>query len=431
LAQRDRNAAFFADPEGARLLLCSEIGSEGRNFQFAHHLLLWDLPLDPDLTEQRIGRLDRIGQTADIGVHACAVVGSAQSVLLRWYNEGLDGLRFSPPDGRELLRRFGPDLVKLGRAVAEGNSGAQALDALLELSRSVHAELAEKIHQGRDRLLEVAAERSRAGVELIHSLSKSDEEVLDDELVVRLMEHYGVDAEEIRPRTYRFDPEYISDPAFTGLGDQPQTVTFDRAVALTRDDVALLRFDHPLVLGAMELLIGGETGNCAFLVDGDLPPQLVLLECVYVAECVADRKLDAERYLAPQPIRLVVDTRLQIREIPINERASRRGDELAVSLAPLKRILLQLVPPMVKAAEAEADKQAKVLGELANERAQAQLGGEIERLEALRHINPNVRPAEIDALRAMAVALDEALPRTRVRLDSLRLVVPPAFMKLR
>ena len=34
LVQRDRNAAWFADDDGARLLVCSEIGSEGRNFQF-------------------------------------------------------------------------------------------------------------------------------------------------------------------------------------------------------------------------------------------------------------------------------------------------------------------------------------------------------------------------------------------------------------
>ena len=38
LVQRDRNAAWFAEPDGAMLLVCSEIGSEGRNFQFVHHL---------------------------------------------------------------------------------------------------------------------------------------------------------------------------------------------------------------------------------------------------------------------------------------------------------------------------------------------------------------------------------------------------------
>ncbi len=63
IIERDRAAAYFADEiNGAQTLVCSEIGSEGRNFQFAHHLILFDLPLNPDLLEQRIGRLDRIGQ---------------------------------------------------------------------------------------------------------------------------------------------------------------------------------------------------------------------------------------------------------------------------------------------------------------------------------------------------------------------------------
>ena len=78
LVQRDRSAAWFADPDGARLLICSEIGSEGRNFQFAHHLVLFDLPLDPALLEQRLGRLDRIGQTQTIHVHVPYVVQSHQ-----------------------------------------------------------------------------------------------------------------------------------------------------------------------------------------------------------------------------------------------------------------------------------------------------------------------------------------------------------------
>lgn len=72
LLQRDRSAAYFSEEEGARLLVCSEIGSEGRNFQFAHHLVLFDLPDDPELLEQRIGRLDRIGQEQTIN-YSCAL----------------------------------------------------------------------------------------------------------------------------------------------------------------------------------------------------------------------------------------------------------------------------------------------------------------------------------------------------------------------
>ena len=91
LLQRDRNAAFFAEEEGARILICSEIGSEGRNFQFAHHLVLFDLPTDPELLEQRIGRLDRIGQTAT-DPHPCALpaAGRRPRCWRAWYHEGLE-----------------------------------------------------------------------------------------------------------------------------------------------------------------------------------------------------------------------------------------------------------------------------------------------------------------------------------------------------
>ncbi|HKP96864.1 MAG TPA: RNA polymerase-associated protein RapA, partial [Fibrobacteria bacterium] len=99
MATRDKNAAYFAQTsdggtqEGARMLICSEIGSEGRNFQFAHHLVLFDLPLDPSVLEQRIGRLDRIGQRHDIHIHVPFVKGTAHEVLYRWYQEGMDAFR--------------------------------------------------------------------------------------------------------------------------------------------------------------------------------------------------------------------------------------------------------------------------------------------------------------------------------------------------
>ncbi|MFU7526881.1 helicase-related protein, partial [Pseudomonas paraeruginosa] len=68
---------------------CSEIGSEGRNFQFAHHLVLIDLPAHPDLLEQRIGRLVRIGQQHTIQLHVPHLVNSAQHRLFQWYHQAL------------------------------------------------------------------------------------------------------------------------------------------------------------------------------------------------------------------------------------------------------------------------------------------------------------------------------------------------------
>ncbi|MDN3684215.1 helicase-related protein [Vibrio sinaloensis] len=82
ILERDKAAAYFAQEEGgAQVLICSEIGSEGRNFQFANQLVMFDLPFNPDLLEQRIGRLDRIGQHRDIDVHVPYLQGTSQAIF--------------------------------------------------------------------------------------------------------------------------------------------------------------------------------------------------------------------------------------------------------------------------------------------------------------------------------------------------------------
>src|SRR5690606_35217226 len=132
LVQRDRQAAWFAEPDGAQVLLCSEIGSEGRNFQFAHHLVLFDLPLNPGLIEQRIGRLDRIGQTETIRIHVPLVAGSADAWIAEWYHRGLDAFQ-TPLHGGEVFReRFRDRLLTLATAAASGRTDEKAFGELLK-----------------------------------------------------------------------------------------------------------------------------------------------------------------------------------------------------------------------------------------------------------------------------------------------------------
>ncbi|SUI39253.1 RNA polymerase-associated protein rapA [Serratia marcescens] len=104
IIERDRAAAYFAsEEEGAQVLLCSEIGSEGRNFQFASQLVMFDLPFNPDLLEQRIGRLDRIGQNARYPDHGALTWSTPhRPVLGRWFHEGLDAFEHTCPTGRTI-----------------------------------------------------------------------------------------------------------------------------------------------------------------------------------------------------------------------------------------------------------------------------------------------------------------------------------------
>src|SRR5207253_4355402 len=131
-------------------LICSEIGSEGRNFQFAHDLVLFDLPLDPELLEQRIGRLDRIGQSSDIQIHVPYITGAPQELLVRWYHEGLSAFEHHLPAGSALFERFEAEL----RKIAE-DADAVAFGRLLDETKAAREEISSKLQAGRDRLLEL------------------------------------------------------------------------------------------------------------------------------------------------------------------------------------------------------------------------------------------------------------------------------------
>lgn len=433
LMQRDRNAAFFAQPDGARLLLCSEIGSEGRNFQFAHRLVLWDLPLDPDLLEQRIGRLDRIGQKHDIAIHVLAVADSAQHVLARWYDEGVDAFRTSPADGRELLRRFGETLAQLAEEHARGtDSRDQELDALLAETRAAHEQMAELVHAGRDHLLELAASRDLHAEALGQAFRREDDDPARDAFVQRLLEGFGIHAEELGGQVLLLDPQYLSTDALPGFAEGPQSATFSRDVALAREDLPLLRLDHPLVAGALDLALSGEHGNAAFMVDDVLPPRSALLQAVYLLECVADRALDAERFLPTQPIVVTVDTRLAERaDFRPSEAALRKAADRNIEVPRYRKFLAKLVPPMLERAEAVAALRAQsAIGE-ATVLATETLDAELSRLRALHAVNPSISETEIIAVADERAALLAALPQSRLRLDAVRFVVSADFLALR
>ena len=67
--QRQKDEAVRRFRESSQIMVATEAGGEGRNFQFAHIMFNYDLPWNPMKVEQRIGRLDRIGQKEDVVIY--------------------------------------------------------------------------------------------------------------------------------------------------------------------------------------------------------------------------------------------------------------------------------------------------------------------------------------------------------------------------
>ncbi|MDB6067215.1 MAG: SNF2-related protein [Pedosphaera sp.] len=425
LVQRDRNAAWFAEADGARILLCSEIGSEGRNFQFAHHLVLFDLPLDPELLEQRIGRLDRIGQTSEIQVHVPFISGSSQEVLALWHGAGLNSFEKNLHGGRELLERFGNRVKDLAQDFHEtAETSRTDLDRLIAETQAARKDLAARLEQGRDRLLELNSFRPDVAGGLVRDIQARDADQSLDEFMILVFDHYSIPVEELSYRTYRLGSAGVFADSFPGLPTEGLTVTCDRKRALAREDIQFLSWDHPLVTGALDLLLGSEQGNSSFALWPDARTAGLYLEVIYVLECIAPPPLHVDRFLPPTPLRVLVDHRGEDVGNAITPelltRHLKKGD--AYHLLDQPKFREDLFPSLMKKAQDLASRQIKGIVARARDEMTAQLGREIARLKELQKVNRSVRDEEIDLLIGQQQALHQHLLGARVRLDAIRLI---------
>lgn len=81
--EKDEAVERFRTNEGLSILLSTEIGGEGRNFQFSRVLINYDLPWNPMKLEQRIGRLDRIGQSSkEIYIYNFFLEGTVETDIM-------------------------------------------------------------------------------------------------------------------------------------------------------------------------------------------------------------------------------------------------------------------------------------------------------------------------------------------------------------
>jgi SNF2 family DNA or RNA helicase len=85
-----KDAAIDRFRERVHVLLCSESGGEGRNVQFCNTLINFDLPWNPMLVEQRIGRIHRIGQHREVFIFNLVVRGTIEEQILRILDEKIN-----------------------------------------------------------------------------------------------------------------------------------------------------------------------------------------------------------------------------------------------------------------------------------------------------------------------------------------------------
>jgi ATP-dependent helicase HepA len=423
IVERDRAAAYFADEiNGAQTLVCSEIGSEGRNFQFAHHLILFDLPLNPDLLEQRIGRLDRIGQREEVQIHVPYLEHTAQHTLLDWYDRGINLFTDSCSAGYMIFEHFRDRL--LPQLTQRNNDFEQLLADTVAFTAQTRRELRE----GRDRLLERNSCKPEVAAALIGEIRALEESDVLENYIESLCETFGVDQEFHSDKTLILRPsEHMLTGHFPYLREEGTTITFDRSKALAREDMEFASWEHPMIREAMDMVCSTELGNATLgtIRLKGVAAGTMLLEALYTINCVAPRALQVDRFLPLSPMRLLVDARgKDLAELLPHHRLNDliQPVKKATALAIIKQVHTEVEAKMALAT-GKAEQRLQAILEQAEQTMRRDLGAELARLQALREVNPAIRQEELDFLQQRIAESAVHIRHANLQLQALRLVI--------
>jgi len=427
IVERDRAAAYFADPEDdCRLLLCSEIGSEGRNFQFLHHLVTFELPLTPDLLEQRIGRLDRIGQTEDIQIHVPFAAGSFDELLTRWYHEGLNAFESIGKAGQTITRKLAPQLHAAAMHVEQSDEPYPGLDQLVDDTKALALEVNQALENGRDRLLELNSNRpDRIQVEM-DALARAKRDYRLQDFMAAVFDRFGVNVDEQSDSWILHPSDNMHVESFPYLPASGLTITFERDIALTREDFTFVTWDHPMVHAAMDMILNEGYGqaDCRVVSLDVIPKGLAFVEAIFTMGCTADHRLNIDRYIQAslQTYYVGIDKKdyTEIIEQVDLDSASQRYDRNKLKGVVQKH--RDLIDSVIDRTTEIAEQQIPSFVSDARELIESEFSEERERLVSLQSVNPTVRDEEITQMDERRDALLAALDSAQARPVSVRVL---------
>lgn len=424
LMAQDRQAAYFADPEGANILLCTEIGSEGRNFEFSDQLILFDLPQNPDLLEQRIGRLDRIGQKNDIHIHIPFLKNSWEEILFKWYQDGVHSFEKTSQSGMKLYSEFEERLNHSFENVKDSLESDKLEQIILETQKRNEI-IIKELDKGQDQLIELNSFNKNIAKSIKERILEIDESKVLKNYLEKVFSHFGVDVEDLNDTDQFIKPnENMFIPHFPGLTQEGLSFTYSRYKALQREDLHFMSWDHPLVIGIMDLIKGESFGNLTVTTRIKNSKPKIFLEFFYLLEAIAPAALEVSTFLPPKMIRVLLN--------PDGESFTQKWDKekldsvltdadksivLAVSKFP-KSKLKGLIKKGLDEAKISQDELIKD----AIDKASIHFNKEINRLVELQKVNKLIKDIEVDRLKERKNLVIEFIKDSVLGHDSFRFI---------
>lgn len=417
LVERDRAAAYFADKEeGAPMLLCSEIGSEGRNFQFCNHLICWDLPDHPDVLEQRIGRLDRIGQQQTINIHVCLSHQDAEH-RLHWYHQILNCIEKTNPAAGVVHDEWYEQYCNNPEVV--GEQVQEKINTLLE-----------QLQNGRDRLLEMNSCRQPQAAQLVDKVVAFEHEHNPKDLLMSATDLLNIHMEPLDSTRFSVIPsDQMLVPLVPGIPNDGCEVTFDRSTATAREDVQFVTWDHPLMQGLTELITTSELGvaTVALLPNKALPPGTLFFEAIFTLTVKDTQAKAANAFLTESLLRVVVakNNPKNLHTVLPQESLAKVIENAAKNIrkAVVKDYQQEIHALSESALEIAQVEQKKVIQQSLDD-LQQRSQFENARLQQLQQRNPLITESDVVAQKEKFVAIEQAISQhCKLEMQAVRLLV--------
>jgi ATP-dependent helicase HepA len=344
--------------------------------------------------------------------------------MLDWYHQGLNAFEQTCPAGHSVFAQLGDTLIDALHQLDHGN---EALTDLIAATRNLHEQMKQALHEGRDQLLEYNSCRPHIARSLQQDALNQDAHSYLSEFMENIYDCYAIEYDIYRDNSFIIRPSDHMIASFPGLAENGMAITYDRDTALANEDLQFITWEHPLVATALDMVLSHEQGNSALTAIGykHAKPGSLLVECLLVLEAASVEALQSSRYLPPTPLRLVID-----------EHGREHGDTLPHAFIKQAQTLVDpntaakvisarqsQLRDMVKHCELLAQQQAAQILQAAHDHSKRILQGEIDRLQALASINPNIRQEEIDFFQQQLAALNKLLDSAALRLDAVRVIV--------
>ena len=272
--ERERRRRKFQHDPTVRVMLSSEVGSEGLDFQFAHIVINYDLPWNPMVVEQRIGRIDRIGQKSPRLLIYSLVLGD--TVDDRIYDRLLSKIRIFESSIGDIESILGSTIDELKDAIFSAKLKPEDIEKQIERAAAVLAvrmghvqELEEGAARivGTDHYLREEIDRIKTGRRwvgagelevFVHELFRRPELMVDIETSDDARVFSARVTTKLRELVRRFSDGSLPVNLFLGRLSRPTMAwTFDTDLAVDRPDLELFSLSHPLVRALVTFLSEG------------------------------------------------------------------------------------------------------------------------------------------------------------------------------